>query len=92
MSPTHAKDAVNSALARDRPFDPNLVKQARAIAARYHVEIRSETSGYVGTVSEFPSVFGHGASTQATLDTTRDLLMWTIAYLIETGRTPTPSG
>ena len=91
MSPTPAKNAVNSAEARDRPFDAAVVERADALAARYRIEVRRAPDGYVGTVPEFPSVFGHGASEDAALHTTRDLLKWAIAYLIETGRTPVPA-
>jgi hypothetical protein len=87
-----AKSAANSGEARDRPFDASVVKLAQALAARYRIHIGEESDhGFAGTVAEFPGVIGYGTSEAAAIYTTRDLLTWTIAYLIETGRTPTPS-
>ena len=82
---------VMSEEARDRPFDPKVVEQAAALAALYPIQIRQDRAGYAGTVAAMPSVFGHGRFESAAIDETRDLLKWAIAYLIETGRTPTPT-
>ena len=90
MSSMHAKGVVSSEVTRDRPFDPSVVEQAAVLAARYQIQIRRDQHGYAGTVPELPSVFGHGSSEAAALDTTRDLLKWAIAYLIESGHAPTP--
>ena len=90
MSNTREKNAVNFEETRDRPFDPNVVEQAAALAARFHIRIRRDQHGYAGSVAELPSVFGHGKSKAAALDATRDLLKWAIAYLIEAGHPPMP--
>ena len=81
---------MSSAEARNRPFDPKVVEQARALAARYHIHVDQDGPTFVGTVAEFPGVLGSGPSKAAALDATRDLLKWAVAYLIETGRTPSP--
>jgi predicted RNase H-like HicB family nuclease len=91
MSNTRVNDAVQISDRRDRPIDPKVVAQAQALAARYRVATQQSGSGYVGTVAEFPSVLGHGASKEDAIVATRDLLKWAIAYLIESGRTPAPS-
>jgi predicted RNase H-like HicB family nuclease len=89
MSLTHGRNVVSCEETRDQPFDPEVVTQAQALAARYHIDIRRVADGYTGTVTEFPTVFGHGPSEDAAMSTTRELLKWALAYLIETGRTPT---
>ena len=91
MSSTRAKDVANSEETRNRPFDPKVVEQAAALAARYHIQIRRDRNGYAGTVGALPSILGHGKSKAAAINATRDLLKWSLAYLIETGRAPTPN-
>ena len=81
---------MKSAETRDRPIDPDVVQRAGVLAARYRIHVGQMSGGYVGIVSDFPSVFGHGISEAAAVSTTRELLKWAIAYLIETGRAPTP--
>ena len=90
MSNMPAKGVVPIKDARDQPIDPKLVAQAESLAAQYRVEMRQESSGFVGKIAAFPSVLGHGSSRQDAIHATRELLKWAIAYLIETGRTPTP--
>ena len=90
MSTMPAKDAAKSEEARDRPLDPAVVARAAALAARYGVEVRQRPDGYVGTVDGFPSVLGHASSEAGAVATTRELLKWAIAYLIEAGRPPVP--
>jgi hypothetical protein len=90
MSQTRERNVESCQETRDRPFDPKVVKQAQALAARYHIDIRRAADGYTGTVVELPTVFGYGPSEDAATSTTRELLKWALAYLIETGRAPTP--
>ena len=86
------KSARKSTSDPDRPFDPQTVARAERLAGRYHIEIevRQEPTGYVGTVAELPAVFGCGASREAAVGKTRELLKWAVAYLLEVGRTPPP--
>lgn len=79
---------MSLAEARDRPFDPDVIEQASALASGYRIEVRKDGDGYAGSVAEFPSVFGYGSTESAASNQTRDLLKWVLAYLIETGRTP----
>lgn len=90
MSNKHEKSVMRSEEARDRPFDPEVVEQAQSLAAQYHISVARNENGFLGTVSEMPTVFGCGLSEDAALRTTRDHLKWALAYLIETGRTPSP--
>lgn len=87
-SSMRGKGPANSAEARDRPIHPAVVTRAEALAAGYGIRIRRDGAGFAGTVAEMPSVFGHGPSEEAAVGTTRDLLKWAIAYLIEDGHTP----
>ena len=91
MSYTPEKGVARSGEMRDRPFDPKVISQAQGLAACYRVQTHRESDGYIGTVSEFPAVRGFGTSEHDAVVSTRELLKWAIAYLIETGRTPTPT-
>lgn len=90
MSSRHAKSATGSAETRTRPFDALIVGQADTLADRYEITVEANGSGFVGTVASLPTVFGCGTSRQAARDNARDHLKWALAYMIETGRTPTP--
>jgi predicted RNase H-like HicB family nuclease len=82
--------AANSGESRDRPFDAQVVEQARALAAHYQIRVERHSRGYLGKVVDLPTIFGFGTSEDAALRTTREHLKWALAYLIETGRTPSP--
>jgi predicted RNase H-like HicB family nuclease len=88
MSNRRVKSAARSGATRDRPFDPRVVERARALAARYEVHVERNPRGYVGTVTELPTVFGFGTSEAAARSDARRHLKWALAHLIETGRTP----
>ena len=90
MSNRPVKSAGRSSPNTDRPFDPRVVEQAQALAAQYQIRVESDSRGYVGTVTEFPTIFGVGVSEEAALSDARHHLKWALAYLIETGRTPSP--
>ena len=90
MSSKHAKSVINSAETRDRPFHAETVRQADALAPRYEIRVEADRHGFVGTVNSMPTVFGCGTSRDAALGSAREHLKWALAYLIETGRTPTP--
>ena len=90
MSNRRVKSAARSEANRDRPFDAHVVEQAQALAARYEIRVERDSRGYVGTVTELPTVFGFGTSQKAARTDARRHLKWALAYLIETGRTPSP--
>ena len=90
MSNKQAISAANSGETRDRPFDPQVVEQAQVLAAHYQIRVEQDSRGYLGNVVDLPTIFGFGTSEEAALRTTREHLKWALAYLIETGRTPSP--
>ena len=90
MSNRPAESAANSGANRDRPFDPHVVEQAESLAARYRIRVEPNCDGFVGTVTDMPTVFGYGPSEQAARSDARRHLMWALAYLIESGRHPSP--
>ena len=91
MSNRHVISAASSGETRDRPFDAQVVEQAQALAAHYQIRVERDSRGYVGKVVNLPTVFGFGMSEEAAKCTARDHLKWALAYLIEEGRTPSPS-
>jgi predicted RNase H-like HicB family nuclease len=88
MSNRHEISATEN---RDRPFDGQVVEQAQNLAALYQVRIERDSRGYLGKVVDLPTIIGFGTSEETALRTTREHLKWALAYLIETGRTPSPS-
>jgi hypothetical protein len=90
MSKRHVKSAASSSATRDRPFDPHVIEQAQTLAAQYEIHVERNARGYIGTVTELPTVFGFGTSEEAAQDDARRHLKWALAYLIEAGRTPSP--
>lgn len=88
MSYMPVKSAPTWADRRVRPFDAEVVTRARDLCGRYEIEVEPDTgaNGYVGRVKALPTVFGCGQSAAEAGSTTRELLQWTLAYLIEAGR------
>ncbi len=76
MSNRHEISAANSPETRDRPFDAQVVKQVRVLAARYQIRIERDSRGYLGKVVDLPTIFGFGTSEEAALRTTREHLKW----------------
>jgi predicted RNase H-like HicB family nuclease len=67
-----------------------VIDQAQELSTRYSINVmRDGDYGYVGRVSEFPTVFGCGETDSEALRSTRELLKWALAYLIESDR-PVP--
>ena len=73
--------------------NPAVLKRARELSAAFSISIsRDGRSGYVGRVSELPTVFGCGTTDVDALRATRESLRWALVYLIEGGRrVPSPS-
>ena len=81
------KSPMNSAASAEVALDPAIIGRARELSARYSINvIRDDDFGYVGRVFEFPAVFGCGTTDSEALLSTRELLQWALAYLIEAGR------
>ena len=85
---TSAKSKGSSKKAIDRPFDPALLKQARAIADGYQIILHFEDGLYYGRGLEMPTVMNHGKTPDQCVRATRDILTTAVAYMLETGQTP----
>ena len=90
MSSTRARNVVRSKASPDRPISPGVVRRAQALLARYPIQLDRDGAVYRGSVRQFPLIMGAGPSKDAARRTTRKLLKWTLAYLIESGR-PLPA-
>lgn len=72
----------------DRPFDPEVLRQARAIAEKYQVVLRFEDGEYYGRTVEFPGAMNDGKTVQECVENTIDITTTAVAYLIEQGQVP----
>ena len=73
----------------DRPFAPDILRQARNIAAQYGIVIRREAdSGFVGESVELPLNVGVGDTVEECLSETREVLTSAIAAMLERGQRP----
>jgi hypothetical protein len=78
----------NSRKAMDRPFDPEILRQARAIANEYQIVVAFEDGEYYGRGVELPGTGDGGKTPALCLEKTRKALVDTVAYLLESGQTP----
>jgi predicted RNase H-like HicB family nuclease len=85
--PTSAKSKSSSA-SIDRPFDPALLKRARAIANGYQIILHFEDGLYYGRGLELPTTMNHGKTPDACVKATRDILTTAVAYMLESGQAP----
>jgi hypothetical protein len=67
-----------------------VLERAQALAAHYDIRVTRNSRGFIGTVTDLPTVFGIGTSAKSARSDARRHLKWAIAYLIEAGRTPSP--
>jgi predicted RNase H-like HicB family nuclease len=72
----------------DRPFDPQVLREASEIAQQYQVILSNEDGHWYGRGFELPHVFGDGASVEECVDDTREAFVGVVAYLIEQGQRP----
>jgi len=77
-------------LAIDRPFDPAILCEARAIADAYHLILHFEDGEFYGRALEMPHVMNDGKTPDECVKNTRDILTTAIAFLMETGE-PVPA-
>ena len=73
----------------DRPFDPDLLAQAAAAAEGYRIVLYRADGLWFGTTEELPGAMNHGATPNAAVKATREILTTVIAYLMEEGE-PVP--
>lgn len=72
----------------DRPFDPEILKQAAEIAAQYRIVLVWEDNEYYGNAVEMPYVMADGKTPNQCVKATREILTTAVAYLLEKGQTP----
>jgi predicted RNase H-like HicB family nuclease len=72
----------------DRPFGPQILKRAREIVGRYQVVLQIEDGEYFGRCLELPLVMGDGKTADACVQSVREALKVTVAYMLEEGQTP----
>jgi predicted RNase H-like HicB family nuclease len=82
-----AKSKKNSK-AIDRPFAPELLRQAKALAAAYQVIIHFEDGTYFGRGLEIPNALSDGRTPEECFKNTREALTAHVAYLLESGEAP----
>jgi predicted RNase H-like HicB family nuclease len=84
---TSAKSKNKSARI-DRPFSAEVLERARQIAERYRIIIRHEDGEFYGQALELPGAMNDGKTPAECLDKTIDIVVTTIAALLEQGRIP----
>lgn len=72
----------------DRPFKPELLKRARAIAARYQVLLWYEDGEWYGHGLELPTTYADGKTPTACVSATRRAMTATVAFMLERGEAP----
>jgi predicted RNase H-like HicB family nuclease len=77
-----------SAKAIDRPFRPEVLKQAQRIAEQYQVILSCEEGHWYGRGLEMPNVFGDGKTVNQCLKDTREALCGAVALMLEQGQRP----
>lgn len=72
----------------DHPFDPTILKRAKAIVDHYQVVIRREEEGYFGRGLELPGALGDGTTPANCLESTKESMTAVVAFMLERGETP----
>ena len=85
MSTTKKRKKLPEKTVIGRPFDPQVLRRARAIAARYRIALWREDGRWFGVGVEQPGTYGDGRTVQQAVKDTREALAATVAYLIEKG-------
>ena len=80
---------AESSDAIDRPFDPAVLENAKAIAWKYQIVLEPhEDCGYIGSALELPTVYSDAKTADECVAVVREALTAAVAYLIESGKTP----
>ena len=94
MAITKKRNAVaaSNKPAVDRPFDRAILAEAERIAAEYQVAVRfDKEEGWCGRCVELPLVVGFGRDPNACVRETRELIVTTVAVMLEIGdKLPVP--
>jgi predicted RNase H-like HicB family nuclease len=86
-----ANPRKSSKPAIDRPFDPEILRRAREIAASYQIFLHFENGEYYGRGVEIPHVRNDGKTPDECVRKTREILTTAVAYMLETGQAPPSS-
>jgi predicted RNase H-like HicB family nuclease len=80
----------NSEKAADpaRPFDPDILRRAREIAAEYEIVVWFEDGEWYGRGLELPHTYGDGKTPAACIASVREGLVATVATMLEDGEKP----
>lgn len=73
-----------------RPFAPDILKTARNMVGGYQIIVEHDAGQWYGRGLELPHVYGDGATPAACIESTREALAATVAYLLEQGQAPPP--
>jgi len=82
------KRQTKTGLRIDRPFAPEILKRARKIAAQYQIVVSFEDGEYYGRGVELPGTADDGKTPAECIENTREALVTTVAFLLESGETP----
>ncbi|HWB54458.1 MAG TPA: hypothetical protein VG722_09705 [Tepidisphaeraceae bacterium] len=82
------KRPSKSAKSIRRPFSAAILERARKIASEYQIVIRHEDGEYYGRGLELPGTMDDGRTPDECVEKTRDAMVATVAYMLETGETP----
>lgn len=72
----------------DRPFDPSLLKQAAATAARYRITLEPDDDAYTARAVEFPTIFTSAPTPNDCDAKIRQMLTIAVATMLEMGQRP----
>jgi predicted RNase H-like HicB family nuclease len=79
--------------APDRPFAPEILERARAIARQYQVIVQwqEEDHLYLGRGVELPHAYEDGATPGECVEKTRQMFVSVVAWMLEKGQVPPPA-
>jgi len=77
-----------SAKALDRPFPPEVLKQAKRIAGRYQVIFSCEEGHWYARGLELPQVLADGKTVNQCMEDAREALCGAVALMLEQGQRP----
>lgn len=73
----------------NRPFSPEILRKAKAIAEHYRIAIESDAEvGYIGRVLEMPGIMADGSTPQRCFEEVAKAAIGAVALMLEHGQTP----
>jgi len=74
----------------DRPFDPEILRRARAVADAYQIVLWTADGEYYGRGVELPGAMGDGITPDECVASTRQAITVAVAAMLEAGEAPPP--